>query len=88
MTDTYTTRLTAPGYALYLYAAPPLTVAFLTRNWGAGMTAATAARLLADHGYVAPAAVRDDLHGRALGHQSTLRYASELHWEKPVCPSP
>jgi len=78
---TYTARLTAPGYELFLYAAPPLAVAFLRSHWGDGLNAATAARLLADHGYRTPAQVQDDLHGRALGHQSTLRYQSFLHWE-------
>lgn len=80
MTDTYTARLVADGYELCLYAAPPLAVDFLRARWGTGITADGAARLLARHGYVAPAVVRDDLHGGVLGHQSTLRYVSELRW--------
>lgn len=72
--------LAGDGYQLTLKNAPALTVSFLKARWQSGMSAARAATLLDQHGYVAPAAVSDRLTGRVLGHQSTLRNWGELTW--------
>ena len=77
----YTIRLTGEGYELFLYAAPPLAVEFLQSNWRYGMTAAKAALLLAQHGYVKPVRVEDRSKGRVLGWQSSLRNIGELEWQ-------
>jgi len=82
MTDTYTARLTADGYELFLYGVPPLTAEFIRAQWGVGTTAATMQRRLAANGYRPAEAVNDELKGRVIGHQSTLRYISELRWTK------
>lgn len=78
--ENYTARLVAPGYEMFLYAAPPLAVRFLETRWQAGMTATGAASLLSKHGYVAPARVEDVSKGRVLGHQSTLRNIGVMEW--------
>lgn len=72
--------LAGDGYQLALKNAPVLTVAFLKSRWQDGMSAARAATLLKQNGYVAPAAVSDRLTGRVLGVQSTLRNWGELAW--------
>lgn len=76
----YTTRLVGDGYELFLYAAPPLAVEFLKGKGRYGMTAAKAALMLAQNGYVQPVRIEDRSKGSVLGWKSTLRNIGELEW--------
>jgi hypothetical protein len=77
----YTARLHSEGYELFLYAAPPLAVEFLRRNWRGGMSAESARSLLAKNGYVLPKKIDSALYGRVLGVQSNIRSRGALIWE-------
>lgn len=68
------------GYQLALRNAPVLVVWFLESRWNGGISAATAARILNENGYVAPRDVSDRLTGRVLGVQSSLKNWGELAW--------